>query len=91
MGIYSKGTYYVNMSLHGAMGPVQIFAGAHTMMTVPNFYRLEIMSRWTDAFNAAIDSPLDIRHGSLHISDRPGLGVELDMDFVRAFPDPDWA
>jgi galactonate dehydratase len=84
-------TYYVNMSPHGAMGPVQIFAGAHTMMTVPNFYRLEIMSRWTDAFNAAIDSPLDIRHGSLHISDRPGLGVELDMDFVRAFPDPDWA
>ena len=83
--------YYVAVSPHNAMGPIQIVAGAQTMMTVPNFYRLEIASLWTPAFNAAIDPPLDIRSGALYLSDRPGLGVELNMDYIRAHPDPDWS
>ena len=37
-------TYYVSMSPHGAMGPIQLVAGAQAMMTVPNFYRLECVS-----------------------------------------------
>ena len=81
--------YYVAMSPHGAMVPIQIVAGAHAMMTVPNFYRLEITSRWLPAFNAAIDPALDIRGGVLHLSDRPGLGIELDMDYVRSRLAPD--
>jgi len=80
--------YYVAVSPHNAMGPIQIVAGAQTMMTVPNFYRLEIASLWTPAFNTAIDPPLDIRSGALYLSDRPGLGVELNMDYIRAHPDP---
>lgn len=84
-------TYYVNMSPHGAMGPLQIMAGAHTMMTVPNLYRLEITSLWVPAFDKAISHPMDIRDGRLHLSDRPGLGTEPDMDYIRAHPDPDWS
>ena len=76
--------YYVPMSPHGAMGPIQAVAGAHAMMTVPNFYRLETTSLLLPAFNAAIDPALDIRDGALHLSDRPGLGIELDMDYVRS-------
>ena len=83
--------YYVAISPHNAMGPIQVVAGAHAMMTVPNFYRLEIASLWTPAFNAAINPPLDIRHGTLYLSDRPGLGVELNMDYIKAHPDPRWA
>ena len=83
-------TYYVNMSPHGAMGPLQILAGAHTMMTVPNFYRLEITSLWLPVFNAALNAPMDIGDGHLHLSDGAGLGVELDMDYVRGHVDPDW-
>ena len=84
-------TYYVAMSPHGAMGPIQIVAGAHAMMTVPNFYRLELVSLWTSAFNATIDPPLDIREGVLHLSDRPGLGIDLNMDYVMAHPDPGYS
>jgi galactonate dehydratase len=84
-------TFYVNMSPHGAMGPLQIMAGANTMMTVPNLYRLELTSLWVPAFNAAITEPMDIRDGHLHLSGKPGLGVDLDMDYVRAHPDPAWA
>ena len=83
-------TYLVNTSPHGAMGPIQIPAGAHAVKTVPNLYRLEITSLWVPLFNQAVSRPLDIREGELFLSDRPGLGVELDMDFIRANPDPDW-
>lgn len=80
--------YYVNISPHGAMGPLQILAGAHVARTVPNLYRLEITSLWVPAFNAALSHPLDIRSGSLYLSDGPGLGAELDMDYIRAHPLP---
>jgi galactonate dehydratase len=83
-------TYYVNMSPHGSMGPIQLVAGAHTMMTVPNFYRLEMFHLWQDAFNAAMDTPLDIRDGILYLPDKPGLGFGLNMDFIEANPDPGW-
>ena len=84
--------YYVPVSPHGGMGTYQIIAGAHTMMSVPNFYRLEIClgSPVGDAHNSVLTEPLDIRDGALHLPDRPGLGYELNMDFINAHPDPEW-
>src|SRR3954447_18886167 len=32
--------YYVPVSPHDASGPINVLAGAHVMMTVPNFYKL---------------------------------------------------
>ena len=83
-------TYYVNISPHGAMGPIQILAGAHVVKTVPNLYRLEITSLWVPVFNEAISQPLDIRGGELYLSDRPGLGIELNTDYIKANSDPEW-
>ena len=80
----------MNISPHGAMGPIQILAGAHVVKTVPNLYRLEITSLWVPAFNEAISHPLDIRGGELYLSDRPGLGIELNTDYIKANPDPEW-
>ena len=77
-------TFYIPVSPHDASGPVNILAGAHTMMTVPNFYKLETMRADLSAYNAFIDHPLDIRNGHLHLSDRPGLGIELDIDYLKA-------
>ncbi|PZF86260.1 mandelate racemase/muconate lactonizing enzyme family protein [Jiangella anatolica] len=83
-------TFLVPISPHGAQGPVQIVAGAHVMATVPNFYRLEINSGWLESFNAAITPALEIRDGRLHLPARPGLGIELNHDFIADHPDPDW-
>lgn len=75
--------YYVPVMPHNALGPIQILAGAHTMMTVPNFHLLEIHIHWLDdIYNRCISQPLDIRDGTLHLSERPGLGIELDPDFL---------
>ena len=82
--------FYVPISPHDASGPINILAGAHTMMTVPNFYRLEFGRAMLDMHNAFISPPLDVRDGYLYLSDRPGLGAELNLQYIEAHPDPDW-
>ena len=82
--------FYVPVSPHDANGPINIVAGAHTMMTVPNFYRLEFGRANLDFYNAVVNPSLDVRDGHLHLSERPGLGVELNVDYLEAHPDPDW-
>ena len=76
--------YYVPVSPHDASGPINVLAGAHVMMTTPNFYKLETMRYDLGAYGAFIEPGLDIRNGDLFVSDAPGLGVEIDMDFLRS-------
>jgi len=75
--------YYVPISPHDASGPINILAGAHTMMTVPNFYKLETSRAKLNAYDVLIDPPLDIREGHLHLSNLPGLGIEMNLDYLR--------
>ena len=82
--------YYIPVSPHNAMGSIQIIAGAHTMMTVPNFYRLEFSIAALESYNAVLDKPLDIRDGNLLLPTGPGLGYDLDTEFMAAHPDPAW-
>jgi len=84
-------TYYVPISPHDASGPFNVISGAHVLMNVPNIYRLEMTDHALAAYNSVITEPLDIRNGHIHLPDRPGLGYELDHDFISSHPDPDWA
>ncbi|MCH8223954.1 MAG: mandelate racemase/muconate lactonizing enzyme family protein [Chloroflexi bacterium] len=82
--------YYIPVSPHDASGPINVLAGAHVMMTVPNFYRLETARYTLDAYDVFIDTPLDIREGNLHLPDKPGLGIQLDMDYLKANADEEF-
>src|SRR3954468_10289606 len=76
--------YYIPVSPHDAAGPINIVAGAQVMMTVPNFYKLET-SEWNlDKYNHLIDKPLDVSNGSLKLTSKPGLGVEMNRDYLQA-------
>ncbi len=76
-------TYYIPVSPHDASGPINVLAGAHVMMTVPNFYRLETSRYTLRKYDDFIDSPLDNSGGRLHLTDRPGLGVRMNMEYLR--------
>jgi galactonate dehydratase len=76
--------YYVPISPHDASGPINVLAGAHAMASVPNHYRVETTKAKLNAYDAYIDHPLDIRGDKIYLSDRPGLGIELDKDYLRA-------
>ena len=82
--------YYIPISPHNAQGPGQILAGAHTMMGVPNFYRLEHATGFKPAYDSVLQEPLQWEGNKLKLWDRPGLGVDLDMDKVKAMLHPDW-
>lgn len=76
--------YYIPVSPHDAAGPINVVAGAQVMMTVPNFYKLET-SEWNlHKYDVLIDEPLDNSNGSLKLTKRPGLGVELNRDYLEA-------
>ena len=76
-------TYHIPVSPHDAAGPVNIAAGAQVMATVPNFHKLEIARARLELFPLLMDEPFDIRDGQLHLGKRPGLGFEMNLDFLR--------
>jgi galactonate dehydratase len=76
--------YYIPVSPHDAAGPINVVAGAQVMMTVPNFYKLET-SEWNlSKYDPLIDRPLDNSNGSLKLASRPGLGIEMNRDYLQA-------
>ena len=75
--------YYVPISPHDASGPINVLAGAHAMASVPNHYRVETSRAKLNAYDVFIDHPLDIRGDKIFLSDRPGLGIELDKEYMR--------
>ena len=82
--------YYVPISPHNACGPLQIVAGAQVMVSVPNFYRLEYAMSFVPAYNAFLTKPMVFSDGYVEVSARPGLGHDLDLDYVRGHLHPDW-
>ena len=54
-------TYYTPISPHDASGPINIIAGAHVMMNVPNIYRLEMSEHSIKQYNSVITEKLNIK------------------------------
>jgi galactonate dehydratase len=77
-------TYYVPVSPHDAGGPLNVVAGAHVMLTVPNFYRLETSRYDLSKYDELIEEPLLVQGGHLQVSSRPGLGVGMNHGYLRA-------
>lgn len=76
--------YFVPISPHDAGGPINILAGAHVMMTVPNFYKLET-SRWDlSGYNELMHTRLDNSNGALKLPRVPGLGIEMNRDYLAS-------
>jgi galactonate dehydratase len=76
--------YYIPVSPHDAAGPINIVAGAQVMLTVPNFYKLET-SEWNlSKYDPLISVPLDNSNGSLKLNPAPGLGIEMNREYLEA-------
>lgn len=76
--------YYIPISPHDAGGPINILAGSHVMMTVPNFYKLET-NRWDlSGYNELMHTRIDTTKGTIRLPDVPGLGIEMNRDYLEA-------
>jgi len=83
-------TYHVPISPHNAMGALQIVAGSHVAMTVPNFYRLEHCVWSIPSYQACLLNPIEFTDERILLSGRPGLGHDLNVEKLLAHPAPGW-
>ena len=70
------------ISPHDATGPITLIAGAHAMLSTPNFFRLEIAYSELEVYQRIMDPPFDVANGFFAVSNRPGLGHELRADYL---------
>ncbi|HEY8408297.1 MAG TPA: galactonate dehydratase [Gaiellaceae bacterium] len=78
--------YFCGFAPHNPLGPVNTIVSAHVGMASPNFVALELClypPAWT---RGLLTEPLAIADGWLELSNRPGWGVELDVELCRAHP-----
>ena len=75
--------YHIPFSPHDAMGSLQIVSGAQLCMTLPNFYRLEHSMGRIASCNRYLQEPLNFHDGKITLSNKPGLGVEIDIGEIE--------
>ncbi|MFD5428658.1 D-mannonate dehydratase ManD [Streptomyces sp. NPDC127084] len=77
----------VQTGAHGAgdLSPVGIAANLHVDMAIPNFGIQEYMGH-VEPTARVFDVGYHYSEGMLHVSDRPGLGVDVNEDAARAYP-----
>ncbi|RIV17087.1 mandelate racemase/muconate lactonizing enzyme family protein [Alicyclobacillaceae bacterium I2511] len=72
---------------HSAQGPICSIACAHLNMATPNFYIHEIFDEFNEAWEEdLLTHPLHVENGFLRVSDRPGLGTDLNFDEISKHP-----
>ncbi len=82
--------HYLPMAMHGNAGALGTIAAAHVAAASRNFLGLEyhfIEADWIGEFVRREGEPL-FRDGYLHLTDAPGLGVELDEEVCRRYLAP---
>jgi galactonate dehydratase len=79
--------HHIMMAPHsGSLGPVAEYAALHVMAAIPNALILErIEDDWDGRARTVIPHPQQV-DGYLTVPDAPGLGVDIDEDFVAQFP-----
>ncbi len=83
-------THYISMAPHNPNGPVATAANIHLAAAIPNFLILEY-ARKPPYFESVLKQPLTLTKGYFELPETPGLGVELDEDYIASHPPHDLA
>ena len=70
----------------GSLGPVAEFAAVHLLAAIPNALMLERLEPDWEHRTSAIRQSLVASNGAIEVPSGPGLGVQIDEDFVAAHP-----
>jgi len=85
--------YYMPFAPHNVSSPIGTMASAHVCATVPNFLVLEYHWFHRDYWSTIITDKRDIiENGRIAMTDRPGIGLELDEEVAKAhqYPGTTW-
>jgi len=78
--------YYVPFAPHNNSGPLSILADSHVCASVPNFLALEFHRFDDQAWerHLAVERSI-VQDGHVVFTGQPGIGAELDEDYVRQY------
>jgi L-alanine-DL-glutamate epimerase-like enolase superfamily enzyme len=82
--------HYVNLTFHNISSPIGTMAGVHLSAAVPNVLALEWHAASVPFFDGLVknaSSPM-IENGKIAVPDKPGLGIELDLDVAHRYRKP---
>lgn len=85
--------YYIPFAPHNVASPIGTMASAHVCASVPNFLVLEFHWLHRPYWSTIVAEKEDIiSNGYITLSDRPGIGLELDETVAREhqFPGTTW-
>ncbi len=85
--------YYMPFAPHNVSSPIGTMASAHVCASVPNFLVLEFHWLHREYWTTIVTDKTDIiQNGYITLSDRPGIGLELDEAVAREhqFPGTTW-
>lgn len=78
--------YNVLVAPHNPNGPLSTLASAHVCASIPNFFRCEFMFNDVPWRDQILTHPIEVKAGKLHLSERPGLGVDLIESEMEKHP-----
>lgn len=79
-------TYYIPFAPHNPSGPVANAATLQLAACTPNFSVLEIMYSDVPWRADVTDEALTYKDGYIDVSDKPGLGIDIDEEACLAHP-----
>ena len=85
--------YYIPFAPHNVASPIGTMASCHVCASIPNFLVIEFHWFHREYWSTIIKEKTDIiKDGYIALSDRPGIGVELDEEVARQhqYPGTTW-
>ncbi len=85
--------YYIPFAPHNVASPIGTMASCHVCASIPNFLVIEFHWFHREYWTTIIKEQTDIiKDGYIALSDRPGIGVELDEEVARQhqYPGTTW-
>ena len=76
--------FYAQIAPHLYNGPVGAAASIQLATATPNFLIMESIKTWNGFHEEVLMEPLNWSNGDIIPSDKPGLGVELNLDVVES-------
>jgi galactonate dehydratase len=76
---------FIGIFPHLMGGPVNVAAFTHLDAAIPNYFLMESHT-FADAYNEIVDQPVTRQGGYILVSDRPGIGIEIDESKLARFP-----
>jgi galactonate dehydratase len=81
---------YMSVAPHNPCGPVATAVNVHFAASTTNFLILEYHADDEGVRREIVDEPMKLVDGYLELPDKPGLGIDLNIEALEKYPFKSW-